>query len=33
MPAAKTADPRRFIDFTILDELEKDGVLKTLYKN
>ena len=29
---AKTADPRRFIDFTILDELDKEGFLKTLYK-
>ena len=33
MPAAKTADPRRFIDFTILDELEKEGFLQALYKN
>jgi NitT/TauT family transport system substrate-binding protein len=33
MPAARTADPRRFIDFTILDELEKEGFLKSLYKN
>ncbi|HEX6174122.1 MAG TPA: ABC transporter substrate-binding protein [Candidatus Binatia bacterium] len=33
MPAAKTADPRRFIDFTILDELEKEGFLQSLYKN
>jgi ABC-type nitrate/sulfonate/bicarbonate transport system substrate-binding protein len=33
VPGAKTADPRRFIDFTILDELEKDGFLKTLYRN
>ena len=33
MPAAKTADPRRFIDFTILDELEKEGFLKSLYRN
>jgi hypothetical protein len=33
LPDAKTADPRRFIDFTILDELEKEGFLKTLYKN
>ncbi|HMF48919.1 MAG TPA: ABC transporter substrate-binding protein [Candidatus Saccharimonadales bacterium] len=33
LPGAKTADPRRFIDFTILDELEKEGFLKTLYKN
>ena len=33
LPGAKTADPRRFIDFTILDELEKEGFLKTLYRN
>jgi ABC-type nitrate/sulfonate/bicarbonate transport system substrate-binding protein len=33
IPAAKTADPRRFIDSSILDELEKEGFLKTLYKN
>jgi len=33
LPGAKTADPRRFIDFTILDELEKEGFLKTLYKS
>ena len=33
LPGAKTADPRRFIDFTILDELDKEGFLKTLYKN
>jgi len=33
IPGAKTADPRRFIDSTILDELEKEGFLKTLYKN
>jgi ABC-type nitrate/sulfonate/bicarbonate transport system substrate-binding protein len=33
MPAAKTANPRRFIDFTILDELDKEGFLKSLYKN
>ena len=33
MPAARTVDPRRFIDFTILDELEKEGFLKSLYKN
>jgi len=33
LPGAKTADPRRFIDSTILDELEKEGFLKTLYKN
>jgi ABC-type nitrate/sulfonate/bicarbonate transport system substrate-binding protein len=33
LPGAKTADPRRFIDFTVLDELEKEGFLKTLYRN
>jgi hypothetical protein len=33
LPGAKSADPRRFIDYTILDELEKEGFLKTLYKN
>ena len=32
IPAAKTADPRRFVDSTILDELEKEGFLKTLYR-
>ena len=33
LPGAKNADPRRFIDSTILDELDKEGFLKTLYKN
>jgi hypothetical protein len=33
IPGAKTADPRRFVDSTILDELDKEGFLKTLYKN
>jgi NitT/TauT family transport system substrate-binding protein len=33
IPAAKTADPGRFIDSSVLDELEKEGFLKTLYKN
>ena len=33
IPAAKTADPRRFVDSSIIDELEKEGFLKTLYKN
>ena len=33
IPAAKTADPRRFVDSSVLDELEKEGFLKTLYKN
>ncbi|HEY7166483.1 MAG TPA: ABC transporter substrate-binding protein [Candidatus Binatia bacterium] len=32
LPAAKTADPRRFIDSSVLDELEREGFLKTLYK-
>ena len=29
----KTADPRRFVDSSVLDELEKEGFFKTLYKN
>jgi hypothetical protein len=33
IPAAKTADPRRFVDSSLIDELEKEGFLKTLYKN
>ena len=33
IPAAKTADPRRFVDSSVLDELEKEGFFKTLYKN
>jgi hypothetical protein len=33
LPGAKNADPRRFIDYTILDELDKEGFLKGLYKN
>jgi ABC-type nitrate/sulfonate/bicarbonate transport system substrate-binding protein len=33
IPAAKTADPRRFIDSSVIEELEKEGFLKTLYKN
>lgn len=33
IPAAKTADPRRFVDSSVIDELEKEGFLKTLYKN
>ena len=33
IPAAKTADPRRFVDSSLLDELEREGFLKTLYKN
>ena len=32
IPAAKTADPRRFVDSSLIDELEKDGFLRTLYK-
>ena len=33
LPGARTADPRRFVDSSILDELEKEGFFKTLYKN
>src|SRR5438132_1538656 len=33
IPGAKSADPRRFVDSSIIDELEKEGFLKTLYKN
>jgi hypothetical protein len=33
LTGTKTADPRRFIDLTILDELEKEGFLKTLYRH
>jgi ABC-type nitrate/sulfonate/bicarbonate transport system substrate-binding protein len=33
IPGAKTADPHRFIDSSLIDELEKEGFLKTLYKN
>jgi len=33
IPAAKTADPRRFVDTSLIDELEKEGFLRTLYKN
>ena len=33
VPTAKTADPRRFIDSTILEELDSEGFLKGLYKN
>jgi hypothetical protein len=33
IPGAKTADPRRFIDSSVLDELEKEGFFKTLYKH
>jgi len=32
LPGAKGADPRRFVDFTILDELEKEGFVKNLYR-
>jgi NitT/TauT family transport system substrate-binding protein len=32
MPAAKTADPRRFVDMSLIDELEKEGFIKALYK-
>jgi ABC-type nitrate/sulfonate/bicarbonate transport system substrate-binding protein len=33
LPAAKGADPRRFVDSSLLDELEKEGFLRNLYKN
>jgi ABC-type nitrate/sulfonate/bicarbonate transport system substrate-binding protein len=33
LPGAKTADPHRFVDSTILADLEKEGFLKTLYRN
>jgi ABC-type nitrate/sulfonate/bicarbonate transport system substrate-binding protein len=33
LPGARTADPRRFVDSSIIDELEKEGFFKTLYKN
>ena len=33
IPATKTADPRRFVDTSLIDELEKEGFLRTLYKN
>ncbi len=33
LPAAKGADPRRFVDSSLLDELEKEGFLKGLYRN
>jgi len=33
LPGAKTTELRRFFDFTILDELAKDGVLENIYKN
>jgi ABC-type nitrate/sulfonate/bicarbonate transport system substrate-binding protein len=32
MPAAKTAKPEQFIDFRFLDNLEKSGLLKELYR-
>lgn len=33
IPAAKTADPRRFVDSSVIDELDKEGFIKTLYKH
>jgi len=33
LPAAKGADPRRFVDSSLLDELEKEGFLKNFYRN
>jgi hypothetical protein len=32
MPAAKSAKPEQFIDFHFLDNLEKSGLLKELYR-
>lgn len=32
IPQAKTADPRRFVDMSLIDELEKEGFVKKLYK-
>lgn len=32
IPAAKTADPRRFVDVSLIDELEKEGFIKSLFK-
>ena len=32
MPAAKAAKPEQFIDFRFLDKLEKNGLLKELYR-
>ncbi|MBI2357550.1 MAG: ABC transporter substrate-binding protein [Deltaproteobacteria bacterium] len=32
IPAAKTADPRRFVDMSLIDELEKESFVKKLYK-
>jgi len=31
IPAAKTADPKRFVDMNLIDELEKEGFVKRLY--
>ena len=33
IPAAKTADPRRFVDMSLIDELEKEGFVANLYKH
>jgi len=33
IPAAKTADPRRFTDMGLIDELEKEGFIKRLYND
>ncbi|MBI4524553.1 MAG: NrtA/SsuA/CpmA family ABC transporter substrate-binding protein [Deltaproteobacteria bacterium] len=32
IPAAKTADPRRFIDMGLIDDLEKEGFIRALFK-
>lgn len=33
IPAAKTADPRRFVDMSLIDELEKEGFTKKLFND
>ncbi len=33
IPAARTADPRRFVDMSLIDELEKEGFVANLYKH
>lgn len=33
IPTARTADPRRFVDMSLIDELEKEGFVANLYKH
>ncbi len=33
VPGARNADPRRFIDSSIIDELEREGFFKNFYKS